>query len=121
MKNRVSGIDEAKEIICDFHGRKIEIVGCRGLEKVSVKRVIPMTYPNNKNITDVEILTNKSKNHYFSIGAILRKQSRITKIKIGGVNLSSRSMRIICPTPKSDIDWIRTARYINLLKMKFSK
>jgi hypothetical protein len=121
MKNRVKDKDEAREIICDFHGRKISIVGCRGLENVSIKRIIPMDYSHRKQIHDVEILTNRKKNHYFSIGAILKKQSRITKFKLGEINLKSRQMEIINPTPNNEIDWIRTARFINLLKIKFNQ
>lgn len=120
MKNRVKNLEEAKEIISNFHGRKIEVVGCRGHEKTSVVGIIPMYYPKDANITDVEILTNKKRNYYFSIGAILKKKSRITSLKIGGINFKSRSMKVMCHTPRNEADWIRTARFIKLLKIKFN-
>lgn len=129
MKNRVNSVDEAKEIIADFHGRKIEVYnnhykGSHGdykWQKKSIIRIIPMHYPGKKSIDDVEVLLNKSRNTYFSIGMFLRNKSWIKDIKIGGIDFKAKSQKIINPFPKNDEVWIRTARYINLLYLKSNK
>lgn len=125
MKNRVFSVEEAKDIIADFHGRKIEVWnnqyershGKYKWEKKSIIRIIPMHYPDKKSIDDVEILLNKSKNIYFSIGMILRDKSWVKGIKIGGVDFKAKSQKVLWPFPKSDEVWIRTARYIKLLRL----
>lgn len=126
MKNRVSGVSEAREIIADFHGRRINLLnkdykGSHGVlkwENKPVVRIIPMHYSDKKNIDDVEILVNKSKNSYFSIGMILRKKSWVKGIQIGEIDFKIKQSKIIHPLPKDDETWIRIARYINLLKIR---
>lgn len=125
MENRVKNVDEAKEIVADFHGRRLLVFnkdykGSHGnfkWQSMPVVRVIPMHYPDKENIDDVEILLDKSKNSYFSIGMLLRKKSWVKGLQIGGVDFKAKTSKAIYPFPKDDETWIRTARYINLLKM----
>lgn len=118
MKNRVSGIDEARDIIANFHGRKIEVFFNNEWVRYATERIIPMHYPKGDSINDVEVLLKKSRNYYFSISMYLKGKSWVKDVRFCGVNFSARKMKVIHPVPKCDEVWIRTARYINLLKIK---
>jgi hypothetical protein len=122
VSDRIRPIDSAKEVIRDFHGRKIEIFNGEKWEKYAVKRVIPIhTSRPWSDISDVEVLLNKEKNHYFSIVMFLKDESWVKDVRIGGVNLTARKMDVICPTPKYEEVWIKTVEFIKSFKEKETK
>jgi len=114
MKEKLT-VSQAKGIIADFHGLKIEISNNSKIFNHSIKRIIPMIdFKDRKTVNDVEILLNKKYNYYFSIGLFLKNQSWVKRASLGEVNLSTRKMKAIHPFPITDEQWIKTARFINL-------
>lgn len=117
MKTR----DQSQSIICDFHGRKIELFNGEKWKKHTVKRIIPMRLHREgkwQKVGDVEILLNKEKNFYFSIKMFLTGKSWAKEIRVGGINLSVKgNMTIITNVERFvDEDWEDTANFILELK-----
>lgn len=114
--------DDSQTIICDFHGRKIELYNGEVWKKEAVKRIIPMRMHKEgagwQGVQDVEILIDKQKNRYFSAKMFLEGTSWVKGIRVGGVNLSVKGrMKIITHTDKfTEEDWAETANYIEALK-----
>lgn len=113
--------DEAMAIICDFHGRKIELFNGKIWKKHTIKRIIPIRlYSSGQwgKVDDVEILTSKKNNHYFSIKMFLKNESWVKGIDLGDINFSVKGkMKVISNVDKfDDEDWKAVANFITAMK-----
>jgi len=75
-------IEEARQIIADFAGRKLRIFNGEKWRETSVKQIIPMREYEGTDIYDVEILTKRCYNHYFSITSVLEGKSGVKKVLV---------------------------------------
>lgn len=112
---------QAQSIICDFHARKIEISNGEKLKNCTVQRIIPIRMRENgkwQHVHDVEILTDKDKNHYFSIDAIMKGTSGVKGLKVGEIDFKVKGrMSVISHAEDfTDQDWIDTGKFV--LKIK---
>lgn len=74
--------------LSEYHKRKVIIIDHNGkTRKYSIKSFIPMQYHNGVefgDVLDVEVLLDKSRNHFFSIDSFLKGDSWVKKIYFTG-------------------------------------
>lgn len=112
--------EEANKIIRLFHKRKISFFSKGKIINTSVKKIIPMfDYGKAINgeyvVIDVEILTCKSKNTYFSIGCYVKNKSWIKSLEVKADWDDSIKQRVIAKDIQDimdDIAIIATAKAI---------
>jgi len=110
---------QANQIIRLLHKRKISMFDGQKWTNTSVKKIIPMfdykkACREEYIITDVEILTCKSKNTYFSISCYIENRSWIKNIKIKDEWDDSIKQRIISPDIQS---YMKNDNYIDVAKL----
>jgi hypothetical protein len=110
-------IEEARAIIADFHARKIKMYDTRYDKWIytSVKQIIPMRNYEDSDISDVEILTKRKNNQYFSIKCIKENRSWVKDVLI----LDEKDARLIeggkYPPVLDNWQAIQTAKFLKEL------
>ena len=116
-------IQDANRICAEFIGTKIIITKARGEKQHDViKRIIPMHKWGTKEIYDVEFLTSKAKNYYFSYNSFIAgtswvKSIEVTSEKVRGLSrLKEKPIADYIVEIMTDDSYIFTAKCILALK-----